>query len=166
MRNIARIVCILLRFLGVWLAINMVLACPFYDLFWITLKPEANRFISVWPNALFLFGWFLVPYSRIRPRLIWTLFFVALSISSYILVTSALDIYKYYSAYTSTSPDRELTLFLIGLSLFTCVSQPLAVWVARYFQLSFRALNQPAVGNAGFAPQSTNEDHRLGVPDR
>ena len=153
-RDVANVICMLLRFLGVGLAILMILGSPFAvaSSFWMGW-PDAQLFISRWHNALLLFGWFLVPYSRIRPRLLWGLFFVVLLVASMILVGSAVLIYRFYSGLyvePAWSPaQRQETLFLISLSLFACACQPLAVCAVRYFGLSFLVPNKSVQPTAG-----------------
>jgi hypothetical protein len=131
MRAFVWIVCLLLRCLGVCLAIFMIIGSPLSG-FVFHVQPDAEVFISRWPTALYLFGWFLLPYSLVRPKAAWGVLFLGLIVASAILVESAISIFKFYGARQSSG--RETALFLISLSAFACVVQPLSVVLARYLR--------------------------------
>jgi hypothetical protein len=109
----------------------MILGSPFAD-FRFDWPPPAELFISRSPMALYLFGWFLLPYFFVRPKSLWWILFLPLLVASAILVKSGVEIFVFYSA--RATPGRPVTLFLITLSVVTCAVQPIAVGLSRYFR--------------------------------
>lgn len=132
-RGLAFGICLILRILGTTLAVFMILTGSMIGWSW-SAHPPAQYFISEWPNAPLLFGWFLLPYSRIQAKWLWGSCFICLCGASTILVHSALSISQFYSERESVSQSE--TLFLIGLSLVTCFSQPLVVLCVRFCELN------------------------------
>jgi hypothetical protein len=85
MRDVAPLFLVPARGLGVCLAVMMILGSPFAD-FRFDWPPPAELFISRSPMALYLFGWFLLPYFFVRPKILWWILFLPLLVASVILV--------------------------------------------------------------------------------
>ena len=131
MRHVAPLFLVPARGLGVCLSVMMILGSPFAD-FRFDWPPSAELFISRSPMALYLFGWFLLPYYLARPKILWWILFLSLLVASAILVKSGAEIFAFYSA--REAPGRPVILFLISLAVATCVMQPIAVGLSRYFR--------------------------------
>ena len=128
MRVVLPISFFFLRVLGVCLAIMMILGSLLPD-FGFGSPPNAQLFISRWPMALYLFVWFLLPFFKLRSNVLFCLAFCGLVAASVVLVKSGFSIFASYSSLPTA--NQPTTLFLIGLSVVTCATQPLAVGLSR-----------------------------------
>ena len=150
MREFATILSFAIRFLGIGLALFMILGSMIPDLpmEMVPSRPDAMKLIGEPPSSFLLFGWFLLPYSVARPKWLFFPIVVALTFASAVLVISASGIFSFYSA--RELPAGDSTLFLIGLSLCTCALQPVAVITTRWYRLQCPKAEQ--VGDGGAEP--------------
>jgi len=119
------------RVSGVCLAIAMILQSPF-AMWRFDHPPEATRFITGAPVAFYLFGWFLLPFSVLKPKAIWWFCFIGLSLACAVLLVCYASILAAHVRSRDTA-----SFFLDGICAAVAIAQPAAVGWSRY--LGFRS---------------------------
>jgi hypothetical protein len=152
MRDSALMLSFAIRFLGVGLGLLVILGSLIPDLpmEMAPARPHAMKLIGEPPSSFLLFGWFLLPYSLAKSKWFFWPFALALTIASAVSVISASEIFSFYRA--RQLPAGDPTLGLIGLSLGTCILQPVAVITARWCRLQTPKAEPTGTGQPATRP--------------